>query len=284
MPGFEELRSSALFTLLMEHPQWVGLAVFAIALVESFAIVGVVVPGVALLAATAFIAGGGALDLGPALACAWTGAVLGDGSSFLIGRWFGPSLRRLPWLRRRPHWIAAGERFFERHGVLGVVLGRFVGPIRPVIPLIAGMLRMPMATFFSINLASALAWAPVYILPGYLLGASLSHALQPPVGWLPGMALIVLGVWGAARLTTMAWRSGLREGRLAARVDPATVAGSWLSRPLAEGSEDTRLAALAAMLTVAALLLLATLLLMLPILADWRRFLGELWSTAWRLL
>jgi hypothetical protein len=210
--------------------------------------------------------------------------VLGDGSSFLLGRWFGPAMRRLPWLQRRPHWIEAGERFFERHGVLGVVLGRFVGPIRPVVPLIAGMLRMRKTTFFAINLTSALAWAPVYILPGYLLGASLANALEPPVGWLPGVALIALGFWGAARVTAMAWRSGLRGGRLAARVDPATDAGAWLHGPLTPGSEDTRLAAIAASLGVAALLMLTTLLMMLPMLADWRRFLRELSSIAWRLL
>lgn len=284
MPGFEELRSSALFTLLIEHPQWVGLAVFVIAFVESFAIAGVVVPGVALLAATAFVAGGGALDLGPTLACAWAGAVAGDGSSFLIGRWFGPALRRLPWLRRRPHWIETGERFFDRHGVLGVVLGRFVGPIRPMVPLIAGMLRMRKRTFFAINLTSALVWAPVYILPGYLLGASLANALQPPVGWLPGVVLFVLGFWGAARLTVMAWRSGLQGGRLAARLDPATDTGAWLCGPLTPGSEDTRLAAIAASLAVVSLLLLTTLLMLLPMLADWRRFLGELLGIAWRLL
>lgn len=283
MPGFEELRSSALFTLLLENPQWVGLAVFVIAFVESFAIAGVVVPGVALLAAAAFIAGGGALDLGPALACAWAGAVLGDGSSFLIGRWFGPALRRQSWLQKRPHWIEAGDRFFERHGVLGVVLGRFVGPIRPVVPLIAGMLRMRMTTFFAINLTSAFAWAPVYVLPGYLLGASMANALQPPVGWLAGVVLILFGVGGAARLTAIAWRAGLIDGRLGARLDPSTHAGAWLRGSLTADSRDTRLAAVAATLTLSALLLLAALILMLPMLADWRRFLQELLGIAWRL-
>lgn len=284
MPDFEDLRSSTLFILLLDHPQWVGFAVFGIAFVESFAVAGVVVPGVALLAAAAFVAGGGALDLGPALACAWAGAVLGDGSSFLIGRWYGPALRSQPWLQRRPHWIAAGDRFFARHGVLGVVLGRFVGPIRPVVPLIAGMLRMSPAAFFAINLASALAWAPVYVLPGYLFGASLAHALQPPIGWLPGIALIIFGIWGAARLTGAAWRSGQADGRLAAHTSPHSAIGAWLRGPLAPGSEDTRLAALAACLAVGALLLLAALLLMLPVLTDWRRFLRELLTVTAQLL
>ncbi|MCW8886748.1 MAG: hypothetical protein OQK12_16095, partial [Motiliproteus sp.] len=54
--------------------------------------------------------------------------------------------------------------------IYSVVIGRFVGPVRPVVPFVAGMLSMKPALFVSINLISALAWAPVYILPGYLLG------------------------------------------------------------------------------------------------------------------
>ncbi|MGI9295920.1 MAG: hypothetical protein ACR2PS_18205, partial [Pseudomonadales bacterium] len=33
--------------------------------------------------------------------------------------------------------------------------------------------------FFTVNLASALAWAPVYMLPGFFLGASIELAMPP---------------------------------------------------------------------------------------------------------
>ena len=39
-------------------------------------------------------------------------------------------------------------------------------------PLVAGMLEMPAIRFYSINILSALAWSPFYLLPGYFIGAA----------------------------------------------------------------------------------------------------------------
>ncbi|WVM90805.1 VTT domain-containing protein [Halopseudomonas pachastrellae] len=72
--------------------------------------------------------------------------------------------------RRHPQWIDRGERFFRRYGWVSVVLGRFIGPIRPIIPLVAGMFDMPAWRFVAINLLSALVWAPAYLIPGYSAG------------------------------------------------------------------------------------------------------------------
>ena len=94
--------------------------------------------------------------------------------------------------RTHPEWIANGEVFFARHGVWGVALGRFVGPIRPVIPLVAGILSMPARDFFLINLASGLVWAPLYVLPGFMLGAAIENKGASPA-LLMGAAVGILG-------------------------------------------------------------------------------------------
>jgi membrane protein DedA with SNARE-associated domain len=120
----------------------------------------------------AFVAGSGDINIYMVLASAWLGAVLGDVSSFFIGRYFSDSLLNWRLLQSQRDWIIRGEAFFERYGIVSIVIGRFIGPIRPVMPLSAGILGMPTTPFIAVNLASALAWAPVYILPGYLLGAS----------------------------------------------------------------------------------------------------------------
>ncbi|PID44633.1 MAG: phosphoesterase [Proteobacteria bacterium] len=169
---------------LESNPGWLGAAIFIIALMESFAIAGIIVPGVALLFVAATLAGTGALSLQGALTLAFLGAVIGDGASYLIGHHFKQQIRSVWPFNRYPKVLAAGEAFFNRHGGKSIVLGRFIGPVRPVIPLIAGTLDMGKAKYFTFNLLSALAWAPCYILPGYMVGASLqSDANLPPHFW-----------------------------------------------------------------------------------------------------
>jgi membrane protein DedA with SNARE-associated domain len=273
-PPANDLADVALHGWLVEHPGWVGAAVLAIAFVESFAVAGVVVPGVALLAGAAFVAGGGALELSTTLACAFAGAVLGDGSSFLIGRGFAPAVRRSAWMRRHPEWLERGERFFERHGVAGIVLGRFLGPIRPVMPLIAGMMHMRPRLFLSVNLLSALAWAPAYILPGYLVGASLAQAIEPPRAWPVVTVVLAGGLWFGGLRTLDAWRAGAVGGALQRRLAGGPL--DALARPLAGGGRDTAASLLAAAAVVMLQAGLLAALLALPAAEDWRRFGSDL--------
>lgn len=157
----------------MANPDWLAASIALIAFVESFAIVGIIVPGVALLYVVAFLAGSGMLSLTSTLGLALIGAVIGDGLSFLLGRYFRDDVRDWPVIRNNVEWLDSGERFIARHGVISIVVGRFIGPVRPVMPLVAGTLAMPAPLFFSVNALSALAWAPVYVLPGFALGAAL---------------------------------------------------------------------------------------------------------------
>lgn len=152
---------------------WILAALALVAFVESLAIAGIVVPGVALLLAIATVAGSTGVPLLACLGAAFVGAVAGDLLSFFIGYHFKERLRSLWPVSRYPKAVDAGIRFFEKHGGKSVVIGRFVGPIRPVLPLTAGMLEMSPSRFVLINVLSAIAWAPAYVAPGYLIGAAI---------------------------------------------------------------------------------------------------------------
>ncbi|MFN3580228.1 MAG: DedA family protein [Pseudomonas sp.] len=166
----ETLLTGNLLGWLSDHQQWLGLSILIITLLESLAIAGLLVPGVVLLLATTAMAGGTGMPLTTVLLWAYCGAVIGDMLSFALGRYFHQDIRRLGVFRKHPQWINRGETFFRRYGVLSILLGRFIGPIRPIIPMIAGMFDMPVWRFVTVNLLSALLWAPVYIIPGYLAG------------------------------------------------------------------------------------------------------------------
>jgi len=151
-------------------PHWLLPLISLVSLLESLAIVGLIVPGVALLAALCWLAGSAGLSIPWLLLGGFFGAVLGDWISFRLGRHALPWLKQRPLLQRHPQWLPKGEAFFQRYGGSSVLLGRFIGPLRPVIPLVAGSLKMPSERFLMFNLLSAFFWAPVYLLPGYWLG------------------------------------------------------------------------------------------------------------------
>ncbi len=172
----------SLFTQLLEwmqaNPNWAGFIVLVVSALESLLVVGLFVPGtVVMFGIGAMIAAGG-MPLYPALLWAAVGAVLGDGISYMIGRHYNQQLRVMWPFRHYPTMITRGVDFFHRHGGKSVVLARFVGPVRPLLPAVAGMLNMPPGRFFVVNILSAILWAPAYILPGMLFGASLGVAAE----------------------------------------------------------------------------------------------------------
>lgn len=160
---------------LNANPDWIIFSLGFVAFLESLALVGIVIPGVAILFVIAALAGNTAIAIESALLAAFIGAVLGDVLSFYIGYIFKDSLPQRWPFKRFPDTLSMGRTFFYKHGGKSVIIGRFVGPIRPILPIIAGMMGMSQLRFISFNLFSALAWAPFYVLPGYWSGAAIQQ-------------------------------------------------------------------------------------------------------------
>lgn len=201
----------ALTEWLALHPHWLGFALLVTAFLESLALAGIIIPGVAILFAIAALAGQTAMPLTAALAWAGAGAIIGDGISFALGRRFQGRLDALWPLNRYPGLITKGERFFRSHGGKSVIIGRFVGPVRPIIPLVAGALLMPWRRFLAFNLSSAVGWAPVYILPGYLVGSAMASDIEPPPHFYPVLAISLL-IITAVYLLFVQFQLGLGRG------------------------------------------------------------------------
>ncbi len=169
---------NAAHALLASHPQWLALAIFAIALLECLAIVGILLPGVVLLFGVATLAGSGHLSLAQTLLWAWAGALCGDLLSYALGRSCQARLQRLPWLRDHPQALHSAEQYMQRYGMASLLVGRFIGPLRPLLPMTAGMLRLPAGQFLAISLLASAGWAVAYLLPGWATGAALRLPLS----------------------------------------------------------------------------------------------------------
>ena len=161
---------------ISEHSAWAGFIVFSIALSESLAIVGLIMPGAMLMFGAGALIGANVLPLWPIMGMAALGAMVGDGLSYWLGRHYKVHLRSIWPFRAYPGLVNRGVDFFQRHGGKSVALGRFVGPLRPIIPAVAGMLEMSIPRYVSINVLASLAWAPAYLLPGVVFGTSLQLA------------------------------------------------------------------------------------------------------------
>jgi membrane protein DedA with SNARE-associated domain len=152
------------------HSSWAFPVMFITSFGESFAFVSLLFPGTSILIVAGTLMSAGSLPYWPVLAGAVTGAVLGDSVSFWLGHRFGDGLGRIWPFTRSPDLLPSGIRFFARHGGKSVFIGRFFGPVRAVIPLAAGIMRMPRGWFWFANVTSALVWAPMLLFAGDAVG------------------------------------------------------------------------------------------------------------------
>jgi undecaprenyl-diphosphatase len=141
-----------------------------------------------LLFAIAALAGSGALSLGETLLLGFLGGLLGDGISYYLGRHFHQNIRRLPGLRHHPEWMSGAETYFHKYGIASLLVGRFIGPLRPMLPMVAGMCDMPFPRFVAVSLLAGAGWAVVYLLPGWATGAA--FRLPLPEGFWPEAGIV----------------------------------------------------------------------------------------------
>lgn len=198
---------------LTANPSWVAVAIFLVAFIECVAIVGIVVPGTVIMFAIAALAGSGILPLSEVLLLGFLGGLLGDAVSYFVGRRFHQNIRQLPGLRTHPEWMEGAEKYFHRYGIASLLVGRFIGPLRPMLPMIAGMCDMPLPRFVAVSVLAAAGWSIAYLMPGWAAGAAIRLPL--PEGFWPEAAVVGGGL---AVLFGLSIQSSIRQKRYATRL------------------------------------------------------------------
>jgi membrane protein DedA with SNARE-associated domain len=132
-------------------------------------------PSEVVLPMAGLAASRGSFTLFEALAWTTLGSILGAFLLYGIGAWFGADrLRRIaakvPLLH--PEDIDRTVAWFERHGGKAVFFGRMIPIFRSLISIPAGVTRMPLWRFGLLTAAGSLLWNTLFVLAGYLLGAS----------------------------------------------------------------------------------------------------------------
>ena len=158
-------------TFVKEHRSWAAPLMLVLAFTESLAFVSLVLPAWTVLVAIGTIIGAsGGADFWIVLVAAAVGAALGDWLSYWLGYHYNEQIGGMWPISRYPELLPKGRAFFDKWGAGAIWLGRFTGPLRASVPIIAGAVRMPQLSFQIANWGSALLWAFVLMQFGDVLG------------------------------------------------------------------------------------------------------------------
>lgn len=160
----------------------IGLFLFS----EVGLFLGFFLPGDTLLIAGGIYAMQGKLNLISVIVVALIAAILGDSTSYLIGRKIGRRLftKKDSVLFDAKH-VKRAEDFYQKYGSKAVLIAHFIPVIRTFNPLVGGVAEMPYSKFLIFDAIGDTAWAIIVTLIGYYIGSripNVDHYILAVVG------------------------------------------------------------------------------------------------------
>jgi len=146
------------------------------------------------------IAGQGEISLIVLIGIVWAAAILGDTTSFFIGRRLGRDfiLRHGPKVKIDEGRLKQVESYFDRHGGKTILVGRFIGLVRALAPFVAGSSGLPYRRFIPFSIIGCGLWATTFCVLGYIFWESFDQvanvAGKATFGFGVTVAVIVGGV------------------------------------------------------------------------------------------
>jgi membrane-associated protein len=143
--------------------------------------------------------GAAARDAGAPLALLITagvvGAVVGDSAGYFIGRRWGTRvLYRWKWLRRRVEpAVERSREYFKRRGGLAVFAARWVGALRAVMPVVAGISDMRYRRFLAWDVPAVILWTSLVVSVGFYFGDGIAEVVDR-IGLTVSLVIVVLVV------------------------------------------------------------------------------------------
>lgn len=168
-PSWIELFIAWMETQIHGLGNWNYLIAFASSIIESFPVIGVLVPGQqVMLLVGGFFGKLGQLQLIYMICFAIVGALIGNAIGYFLGKWYGHTF-----LERYGDWFGLGRtelkylrKQIEKNGAWFIILGKFHNFTRAFIPFIAGSMGMQTEKFWIYNIVGSVLWAGTIITLG----------------------------------------------------------------------------------------------------------------------
>lgn len=164
--------------------------------------IGTFLEGEAILIFAGFLACQGYFNIYGVIISAFAGSFLGDQVYFHIGRVKGPPL--LKFFTARARKFRKALRLIERYGSFVAFVSRYTYGLRILLPIILGMTNLSARRFLVLNLASALSWAILFALAGFLFGKGAALFVDDLERYEPYLLLILAGLIGCMWLSHFA--------------------------------------------------------------------------------
>jgi membrane protein DedA with SNARE-associated domain len=158
--------AQAIVGFVRDHQVWAAPIVGALTFCESLAFLSLLIPAWSVLVAMGVLIAASDIAFWPVWVAGAVGAALGDWLSYWLGWKFKEPIAHVWPLSRYPDFLPRAHRFVERWGVAAIFIGRFSGPLRASVPLLAGILEMRQLWFQLANFASAFLWAWILLVLG----------------------------------------------------------------------------------------------------------------------
>ena len=148
---------------------WVVYAVlFTTLFLENGLLPASFLPGDSLLLLSGALIAKGVMAFVPTLIILTVAASLGCWLSYLQGRWLGHTNLVKGWLLQLPaQYHQRAHNLFNRHGLTALVIGRFLGFVRTLLPTMAGISGLNSTRFQFFNWLSAVIWVGAVVGLGY---------------------------------------------------------------------------------------------------------------------
>ena len=156
-----------LSALVAAHQQTIYLILFAIVFCETGLVVTPFLPGDSMLFAAGFVAAMGKLNPVELFLVLNAAAILGDNANYWVGHFVGPRAFSGEIRFLKKEYLDRTHRFFQRYGVLTIILARFVPIVRTFTPFVAGIGAMNYARFIFFDVVGGLAWVGTFVFAGY---------------------------------------------------------------------------------------------------------------------
>lgn len=179
-----------------QHVEYILFLIFVVSFLESLMIIGSFIPGVLLMSVLGTFVGKGQLSLYHAWISGIIGCLLGDWVSYTIGYFFSEWIMKFSIFKKQGFMLKKIIYALSNYSVISIFLGKILGPTRPLVPMLSGILKITKKTFFFPNLLGCILWPIIYLFPGILTSAVVRYpgfTMHSHYKWV--FLLFISSVW-----------------------------------------------------------------------------------------